>query len=269
MKCTVIGLGEAGIRYATALVELGHDVTGMDPAAAEPPEGVTLVATTEEAVSTADVVLVMTSASVAPMICDTAVPHLKAGSCYADFTSSAPTVMAQLGDRVAAAGSLFADVAILGPVAWHGARTPLMVSGVGGPVVADLLRPAGAPIDVLDEPPGSAMAHKLLRSVFMKGLASLIVEAVDAGRAAGYESWVREQISTQLAGDGQAVIDRLLNGTRTHAERRAHEMHDATGYLIDLGVEPTMTAAAQATHDRISTANRRAAVTASEEVPAR
>ncbi|WP_076264031.1 DUF1932 domain-containing protein [Intrasporangium flavum] len=269
MKCTVIGLGEAGIRYATALVELGHDVIGTDPAATEPPHGVALVATIEEAVSNADVVLVMTSASVAPTICDTAVPHLKAGSCYADFTSSAPTVMAQLGDRVAAAGSLFADVAILGPVAWHGARTPLMVSGVGGPGVAELLRPAGAPIDVLDEPPGSAMAHKLLRSVFMKGLASLIVEAVDAGRAAGYESWVREQISAQLAGDGQAVIDRLLNGTRTHAERRAHEMRDATGYLIDLGVEPTMTAAAQATHERISTANRRAAVDASEEVPAR
>ena len=57
---------------------------------------------------------------------------------------------------------------------------------------------------------------------------------------------------SQLAGDGQAVIDRLLTGTRTHAERRAHEMHDAAGYLADLGVPSTMTQAAQSTHRRIS-----------------
>jgi 3-hydroxyisobutyrate dehydrogenase-like beta-hydroxyacid dehydrogenase len=255
MRCTIIGLGEAGNRYATALVELGHDVTGTDPADTDTPAGVTRVGTIEEAVSSAEMVLVMTSASVAPAICDAALAHLRPDTCYADFTSSAPTVMRQLGDRVAGAGSLFADVAILGPVAWHGARTPLMASGAGAPDVAALLRPAGATVDVLDEPPGSAMAHKLLRSVFMKGLASLVVEAVDAGRAAGYETWIREQISAQLAGDGHAVIDRLLHGTRTHAERRAHEMDDAAGYLADLGVPATMTEAARSTHRRISAAS--------------
>lgn len=252
MKCTVIGLGEAGARYAAALVELGHDVTATDPAVTDLPEGVTRAASIEQAVSDADVVLVMTGARVAPSICDTALPHLRRGSCYADFTSSAPTVMQRLGERVDATGALFADVAILGPVAWHGAATPLMASGVGGPVVADLLRPAGATIDVLDEPPGAAMAHKLLRSVFMKGLASLIVEAVDAGRAAGFEPWIRDQIAAQLAGDGHAVVDRLLTGTVTHAERRAHEMHDAARYLTDLGVAAAMTQAAHATHERVS-----------------
>lgn len=254
MKCTIIGLGEAGKRYATALVDLGHDVTGTDPAATDIPSGVRRVTTIEQAVSDAEVLLVMTSASVAPAVCDEALPHLREGACYADFTSSAPSVMQALGDRVQAKGALFADVAILGPVAWHGAGTPLMVSGVGGPVVAELLRPVGATIDVLDEPPGSAMAHKLLRSVFMKGLASLMVEAVDAGRAAGYEQWIRDQISAQLAGDGQAVIDRLLTGTQTHAERRAQEMRDAARYLADLGVETSMTEAALATHERISKA---------------
>ena len=256
MRCTIIGLGEAGARYATALVELGHQVTGTDPAAPDTPAGVTRVPTVELAVADADVVLVMTSASVAPAVCDAALPHLRPGACYADFTSSAPAVMQQLGERVQTAGSLFADVAILGPVAWHGAGTPLMVSGVGGPVVAELLRPAGGTIDVLDEPPGSAMAHKLLRSVFMKGLASLIVEAVDAGRAAGYESWIRGQIAAQLAGDGQAVIDRLLTGTVTHAERRGHEMQDAARYLADLGVAATMTEAARSTHHRIRAASQ-------------
>ena len=80
------------------------------------------------------------------------------------------------------------------------------------------------------------MAHKLLRSVLMKGLASVVVEAVTAGRAAGLEDWIRAQIAGQLAGDGQAVIDRFLTGTAKHAVRRSKEMQDTASYLSDLGV---------------------------------
>ena len=76
------------------------------------------------------------------------------------------------------------------------------------------------------------MAHKLLRSVLMKGLASVVVEAVTAGRAAGLEEWIRAQIAGQLAGDGQAVIDRFLTGTAKHALRRSKEMQDTASYLV-------------------------------------
>lgn len=252
MKCTIVGLGEAGGRYAAALVEAGHDVTATDPADTPTPAGVTRVGTVEEAVVGAEVVLVMTSAAVAPRICEAAIPRLAAGACYADFTSSAPGVMRRLGEDVEAAGAHFADVAILGPVPWHGAQTPLMVSGEGAKTVRELLEPVGAPVEVLDEPPGSAMAHKLLRSVFMKGLASLVLETVEAGRAAGYEEWVRDQVATQLAGDGQAVIDRLLTGTRTHASRRLHEMVDAAAYLEELGVTPLMTAGTVKLHESVA-----------------
>ena len=96
------------------------------------------------------------------------------------------------------------------------------------------------------------MAHKLLRSVFMKGLASLIGEAVEAGRAAGYEDWIRDQIARQLAGDGHAVLERLLQGTRTHATRRHHEMEAAVEYLGTLGVPPTMSRATAAAHSAIA-----------------
>ncbi|MFF0338342.1 DUF1932 domain-containing protein [Kribbella sp. NPDC004875] len=252
MKCTVIGLGEAGGSYAAALVEAGHTVAGTDPAAVTTPDGVTRIDGIAEAVTDAEIVLVLTSAAVAPAICEAALGHLAPGACYADFTSASPTVMLTLADRVVAQGGAFADVAILGPVPWHGARTPLMVSGVGGPAVAELLRPLGAPVEVLDEPAGSAMAHKLLRSVFMKGLAALITEAVEAGRAAGYETWIRDQIAAQLAGDGHAVVDRLLTGTQTHARRRAQEMYDAARYLADLDVPATMSTATYESHRRIS-----------------
>jgi 3-hydroxyisobutyrate dehydrogenase-like beta-hydroxyacid dehydrogenase len=146
----------------------------------------------------------------------------------------------------------FADVAILGPVPTQGAKTPLMVSGPGSRAIADLLAPLGADVEIADGEPGAAMAHKLLRSVLMKGLASVVVEAVTAGRAAGLEDWIRAQIARQLAGDGQAVIDRFLTGTARHALRRSKEMQDTAGYLSELGVPAEMTAASATALTRIA-----------------
>ncbi|CAI3803883.1 NAD(P)-dependent oxidoreductase [Pseudarthrobacter sp. MM222] len=249
--CTVIGLGEAGATYAAALVAAGHSVTGFDPVAPSTPAGVNRAATAAEACLGADVVLVLTGAAAARGVARECLPVLPPGSCYADFTSSSPHVMQELGRLSGSA--LFADVAILGPVPTQGAKTPLMVSGPGAQAIACLLSPLGAEVEIADGEPGAAMAHKLLRSVLMKGMASVVVEAVTAGRAAGLEDWIRAQIARQLAGDGQAVIDRFLTGTAKHALRRSKEMQDTASYLsADLGVPAEMTTASAAALTRIA-----------------
>jgi 3-hydroxyisobutyrate dehydrogenase len=120
--------------------------------------------------------------------------------------------------------------------------------------VADLLRPLAVEVEIAEGEPGAAMAHKLLRSVLMKGLAAVVVEAVTAGKAAGLEDWIRGQIARQLAGDGQAVIDRFLTGTAKHALRRSKEMQDTANYLTELGVPAEMTAASAAAHARLAAA---------------
>jgi 3-hydroxyisobutyrate dehydrogenase-like beta-hydroxyacid dehydrogenase len=243
--CTVIGLGEAGATYAASLVAAGHQVTGFDPVAPGTPDGVTRAATATEACSGADIVLVLTGAAAARAVAAECLPILAEGSCYADLTSSSPHVMQELGQLPSKAQ--FADVAILGPVPTQGAATPLMVSGPGAQAVAELLAPLGAAVEITDGEPGAAMAHKLLRSVLMKGLASVVVEAVTAGRAAGLEDWIRDQIARQLAGDGHAVIDRFLVGTAKHAQRRSKEMQDTANFLReDLEVPAEMTTAAAA-----------------------
>jgi 3-hydroxyisobutyrate dehydrogenase-like beta-hydroxyacid dehydrogenase len=239
--CTVIGLGEAGATYASALVAAGHSVTGFDPVAPSTPAGVTRAATAAQACADADIVLVLTGAAAARSVAQECLPVMPAGSCYADFTSSSPQVMQELGQLPGKA--LFADVAILGPVPTQGVKTPLMVSGPGSRAVGQLLMPLGSDVEIADGEPGAAMAHKLLRSVLMKGMASVVVEAVTAGRAAGLEDWIRAQIAGQLAGDGHAVIDRFLTGTAKHALRRSKEMQDTASYLSDLGVPAEMTAA--------------------------
>lgn len=252
MHCAIIGLGEAGSRYAIALVEAGHSVIAFDPREVPAPEGVSLAASESEAVATADIVLVLTSAAVARKIAETCAPHLKQAAIYADMTSSAPAEMENLARDVEQAGAHFADVAILGPVTIAGAATPLMISGSGALKAADVFRELGATVDTLDAAAGAAMSHKLLRSVFMKGLASLVVEAVTAGEAAGATEWIRNEIAKQLAGDGQAVIDRFLTGTRLHAERRGFEMESARDYLSSMSVAAEMTSGTVASLKRLT-----------------
>ncbi|WP_417563316.1 prephenate dehydrogenase/arogenate dehydrogenase family protein [Microbacterium sp.] len=251
MRCAVIGLGEVGSQYSRALAAAGHDVAGFDTkparraAAAGANSGVTVADTTASAVAEAEIVLVMTPAESASDVADEALAALPEGVVYADFTSAAPTLMREIAARVEHGGARFVDVAIVGQIPVQGAQSPVLLAGRGADAAAELLATIGAPVDVLtDASPGDAMAHKLLRSVFMKGVAAAVCEAIEAADATGLTDWTRTQIAGQLAGDGQAAIDRYLQGSRTHAVRRAHEMRDTAAYLADLGVPNTMSTAA-------------------------
>lgn len=254
MNCALIGLGEVGQIYAAALLEAGHEITGYDPFITHAPQRVELARSAAEAVKDADMVLVLTAASAASEVAQECLPAMKPGSGYADLTSSSPKIMEKLGSSSGQVN--FIDVAILGPVIAQGAKTPLMASGHGAEDFADLLKSVGAPVEVVDGGPGSAMAHKLLRSVFTKGLASVVIEAVRAGTAAGLEPWIRAEISKMLAGDGQATIDRFVAGTSKHAVRRAAEMRSTSGYLEDLGVPREMTDASASAMERMAIDNR-------------
>ncbi|MDR4534576.1 DUF1932 domain-containing protein [Glutamicibacter sp. PS] len=253
MKYAIIGLGEVGQTYGTALVDAGNEVIGFDPFITDAVAGIALAPSAADAAKDADTVLVLTGSGAAQAVADECLPVMAAGSFYADFTSSSPEMMQKLG---AVAGAVrFIDVAILGPVIAQGVRTPLMVSGDGAQTFAAQFEAIGAPITVVEGGPGSAMAHKLIRSVFMKGLASVVIEAVSAGSAAGLDSWIRGEIAQTLAGDGQATIDRFIAGTAKHAVRRAVEMRSTASYLSDLGVPHEMTTASACAMERMSTRN--------------
>ena len=131
-----------------------------------------------------------------------------------------------------------------GRVPRDGLRTPALASGPGAQAFAAHLGPLGMPVEVLGDEPGAAAARKLLRSVFMKGLAAACLESLRAARAAGCEDWMREEIEGVLAGADAALLERLVTGSARHATRRIAEVADARELLAELGVEPRVTAAA-------------------------
>ena len=253
----VLGLGEAGSVIARDLAAAGTRVRGYDPAvpAAEP---VLDTASEAEAAQAAQLVLSVNSAKAAVEAFKAGLPGLLAGGqprpdvVWADLNTASPGTKRQLAGLAADAGVPFADVAMMAPVPGRGLRVPMLASGPGADRYAALLGPLGAGIEVLDGPPGLAASKKLLRSVFYKGMAASIVEALEAARAAGDEPWLREHIAAELAAADAATVDRITDGTRRHAVRRAAEMAAAAEMLTELGVPPLMAGASRALHERLA-----------------
>ena len=240
----VLGLGEAGSLFAAGLAAAGVQVTGWDPKPPADPEVGRLVAgSAAEAVGGADVVLSINAADVAQRVGSAVADHLGADALYADLNTAAPSVKTQVAASVEHAGAEFVDVALLAPVGRQGMRTPAMVSGAGAQRYARLFTGLGAEVEVIDGGPGAAATRKLLRSVFMKGLAGVVLETLEAGRAAGCESWVRGQLAAELDGADEKLLTRLEEGSRQHAPRRVHEMEAAHDLLRELEAPSRITLA--------------------------
>ena len=236
MKIAVLGLGEAGGRIAADLAAAGADVLGWDPVAR--PAGLAAAADARTAVRDADVVLSVNAAVVALEVAEGVVDALDDGTLYADLNTSSPGLKRELAGTVPC---LFADVALVGTVPATGLETPALASGSGARRFAELLGPLGMPVEVVGPEPGDAAGLKLLRSVFMKGVAAAAIESLAAARAAGAEERVRVDMTAVL---GEPLLARLLAGSQAHAARRVDEMRAAAAYLEELGVEPRVASAA-------------------------
>ncbi|CNE97662.1 3-hydroxyisobutyrate dehydrogenase [Mycobacterium tuberculosis] len=247
----VLGLGEAGGAIAGDLVAAGAVVRGHDPAVPAG-DGVVACGGEAEAAAGADLVLSVNSAHDAAGALRAGAGAVGDGAVWADLNTGSPGLKRELDAIARGHGVRFADVAIMAPVPGRGLRTPLLVSGDGAARVAEILAPLGAEVQVLDGAAGRAAERKLLRSVFFKGLAGSVVEALEAARAAGCEDWLRANIVEELVAAGEHTVERLVSGTRRHAVRRAAEMEAAATMLAELDVPPAMAAASRDLLRRLS-----------------
>jgi 3-hydroxyisobutyrate dehydrogenase-like beta-hydroxyacid dehydrogenase len=96
------------------------------------------------------------------------------------------------------------------------------------------------PVEVVSDQAGDAATLKLVRSVFMKGMAAAAIESLDAAQAAGRREWLAGELADVI---GEPLLTRLVEGSRRHAARRAEEMEAARELLVSLGVEPRIASA--------------------------
>jgi len=249
LKITIIGSGQVGLCWAEALsTNAAHTVSLSDP---QPPaaavswsetSGVPIRPEVSEWIADQDLVLICVPGSVLPFVINPLVQHLSAGATIVDMTTAAAQAKREAAAKAAPAGLGYVDIAITGAVALSGARTPLLYAGPRVPVVEEVLAFAGAPVRVLpDSAPGDAVTVKLLRSVIMKGLEALAIEALPAARSYG----VLDQLYTVLSDVDQSPFTDLLKSMvathPAHAVRRHAEVLEAAAQLDRAGYPSELT----------------------------
>ncbi len=270
----LLGFGEAGTAIARGLAADGgwrgvarpgdNDVRRMiavDTALDKDARGTALgkearrldVAITDrytEALSEADLVICAVQGEHALEAATAAAPLLKEGAHYLDLC----TVTGRMSDEdrtaIETGGGRYIDIAVMGGFFKQGIKAPMLVSGADAEPVVAWMNANGFATTYLGPKPGAASSVKMMRSVIVKGIEALAVEAFVAAERQG----ILEEVMGCL-GDIDAItfsgaLAMLVQTHVVHAERRWEEMGLVARTLRETGVDPLMTQAIEKSHRR-------------------
>lgn len=253
-----MGFGEAGYHFARELRDAGLSgivaysrsgarAAGDDAVRRRADEaGVELLTSPKVLCQRADLIVALTQGKAALPALRSIRSHLRSHHIYVDASTAAVKVMEQAG-RLLEGRANFVDAAIMGPVALNGIKVVTVASGGSAERFKALMAPYGMNIRVVSDKAGAASAMKLIRSVFMKGVAGLLLESLAAAQRYG----IMDAVALDIAGSiderpFEQIIKRFVCGTAVHAERRVHEMNESLALLRALGASTRMTRATRA-----------------------
>lgn len=238
----MLGLGEAGTHFANDLAKLGVIVHGFDPnPIRELHPTIQLAKSNAEAVQNVDVIFSANLSSVSEDIALEIAPFLNSKQFFCEMNTSSPEKKKSIGAILQPTHVKFIDLAIMAPVPPKGILTPFLAAGEYSQEFLKLMQPLNLTISIIENGKiGDAATRKLLRSIIYKGFAAVICEAVEAGERFYMPDYIRKQIRSIIGGNDE-LIDRFVEGSKTHALRRMHEMDAVIEMLEEKGLDPIVT----------------------------
>ncbi|MEQ2525882.1 NAD(P)-dependent oxidoreductase [Robertmurraya yapensis] len=261
-----IGFGEVAQSISAGLMEVGfgdlfayhyrglHVSTKLQEQAKE--LGVRLVGTQNELTKECNIIFNVTRTSVARDTAFGIMPFLTKEHLYVDLNSTSPLVKREIAEVFDKQGLVFIDGVLMAPLPLTKHRVPIIASGAGADRLAEILKPLEMNIEVIEGSPGTASSIKMIRSMFMKGLATLLIETFVAAKQSGdgYEKIMGSIRQTMDTTPFDTLMERFLTGTAKHSGRRIGEMESALSYVSESGMVPVMTKATNDLLQMISTA---------------
>ncbi|WP_404288829.1 DUF1932 domain-containing protein [Glutamicibacter arilaitensis] len=243
MKITLVGTGQVGLEWAAALAKLPDVQLSLcdshpSPRALEWIEssGLLLHREVSDWISGQEIVLLCVPGTVIGGLVPSVLDHVVSGAVVVDLSTAGADTKQQAAVLAEAAHATYIDIAITGAVGIHGVRTPLLYAGAASPQVEQLLTRVGAPLTILPEStPGDAVAVKLLRSVIMKGLEALAVEALPAARAYGVLEPLLQSLGDVDRSPFSDLIKSMVTSHPVQAYRRHSEVLEAREQLERAG----------------------------------
>lgn len=254
----MIGFGEAGQAIVSGWRDAGfdhavliYDIKLDDPKtrdgmlSAARALDVTPIAHEQNAVAPVSHVFSVVTADQALRAAYRAADILPDGATFWDMNSVAPETKRQAAKLLEATGLHYLDVAVLSPIHPKRHAAPLAIAGAVDGTIRDAIDRFGFDADVFSTTIGDAASLKLLRSIVIKGVESLLVECHQAGESVGLTDKVLRSLAPSFPGiDWPERLDYVLQRVEQHGERRAAEMKEAVSFLDELGVPPLMSKAA-------------------------
>ena len=179
-----------------------------------------------------------------------AAPLLKKGAHYLDLC----TVTGRMSDEdrapIEAAGGRYIDIAVMGGFFKQGIKAPMLVAGGDVEPVVAWMNANGFAAKVLGPKPGSASSVKMIRSVLIKGVEALGVEAYVTAERQGILKEVMGCMGDVDQISFANFVATLVQTHIVHAHRRWEEMGLVAQTLRETGVEPLMTEVIERSHRR-------------------
>ncbi|TAF94105.1 MAG: NAD(P)-dependent oxidoreductase [Bacteroidetes bacterium] len=251
MHIAILGLGEAGSIFANDLAAMGITVSGWDPNLKRTlNERVRFAKNNLDAAKDADIILSVNLSSASEAIAKEVLPALNAGKIYAEMNTSAPQKKYAIFEIIKPSGAQYVDLAIMAPVPPKGIKTPFIASGPGAKQMKEQLANLQLNFSFLSNNVGDASTRKLLRSIVYKGVAAVICEALESAKVFGLEPYIREQILSIIGGN-ETLIDRFVEGSYLHTERRIQEMEAVIQMLEEKDIQPFASIAARNNLEKI------------------
>lgn len=173
-------------------------------------------------------------------------------SFFLDLNSVAPHTKEIAARIIDGSGGRYVEAAIMSPIASKRIASPILLGGPHASEFQELAASLGfSGAIAYSERIGVASAAKMCRSVVVKGIESLLSEAMLAARHYRVEQDVLESLGDLFPGiDWPELAHYMISRSIEHGARRAEEMREAVVTVADAGLEPLMSEACAKRQER-------------------
>ncbi|MBH1964369.1 MAG: DUF1932 domain-containing protein [Comamonadaceae bacterium] len=186
-----------------------------------------------------------------------AAQHVRPGSIFLDLNSASPGTKQRAAAAIEAAGGQYVEAGVMTSVPPYGIEVPMLLGGPQASHLAITLNAWSMNAKAVSEKLGVASAIKMSRSIMIKGLEALVIEAYTNARAYGVEDHVLPTLQETFpqidwSRQGAYFFSRVVQ----HGKRRAEEMRESANTVKEAGFEPIMTSAIAEKQDWVASLAR-------------
>lgn len=248
----LIGHGEVGRIFARDLTAAGVEriaaydiVMDADSPACPPPARAAMSAAA--AVAGAGLVVSAVTASAAVDAARSIASAVAPGAIVLDVNSVSPSTRRAAFAVIEAAGARYVEAAVVAAVQPYGLGVPILLGGPHASGAAGELATLGFKVTVHSDEIGVASAVKMCRSVLMKGLEALFVEAMVAARCYGVENETLASLAETFPhANWRERAGYMIGRAMRHGRRRSEEMEEAARTVEEAGLSPALALAVAA-----------------------